>query len=223
MKRFLLVALFSGLALGQTNSPAFEFADVHVSAPSTNPQLRGGALRGGRYEVRTATMVDLISMAYSMGSDKVLGGPNWLDWDRFDVAAKAPPATKQDDLNQMLQNLLVDRFKLVVHKDTKAMPAYALTVGKDKPKMKQAAGDGQPGCQGGGPQNAAPSAVAYQTMSCRSMTMEAFAEALGNFGGGTYLADPVVDKSGLTGTWDIDLKWTPRNRLALAGSDNHAL
>jgi uncharacterized protein (TIGR03435 family) len=69
-----------------------------------------------------ATMVDLISMAYKLESDKVIGGPGWLDWDRFDVAAKAPEATKQDELNQMLQNLLADRFKLVVHKDTRPMP-----------------------------------------------------------------------------------------------------
>jgi uncharacterized protein (TIGR03435 family) len=163
-------------------------------------------------------MVDLISMAYGMESDKVLGGPNWLDWDRFDVAAKAPQGTKQDELNQMLQNLLADRFKLVVHKDSKPMPAYALAVGKDnKPKMKQAAGGGQPECRP--VQNAAPGAPPNQSLSCHNMTMETFAQVLRGFAGGTYLADPVVDKTGLTGEWDFDVHWTPRNRLAQAGSD----
>jgi uncharacterized protein (TIGR03435 family) len=206
------------MAFGQTSSPEFESADVHVSAPSKNPSVRGGALRGGRYEVRTATMVDLISMAYRMESDKVLGGPNWLDWDRFDVAAKAPLSTKQDELNQMLQNLLADRFKLVIHKDSKQMPAYALAVGKDnKPKMKQAASGGQPECRP--VQNAAPGAATNQSLSCHNMTMEIFAQVLRGFAGGTYLADPVVDKTGLTGEWDFDVHWTPRNRLAQAGSD----
>ena len=116
-----------------------------MSAPVTNPQMRGGALRGGRFEVRTATMVDLISLAYDMESDKVLAGPSWLDWDRFDVAAKAPPATTRENLNLMLQKLLADRFQLVVHKDTKPMPAYALTAGKGKPKMKEASGSGEAG------------------------------------------------------------------------------
>jgi hypothetical protein len=69
MKGVLLVVLLSGVAFGQTIPAAFESADVRVSAPSTNPTMRGGALRGGRYEVRTATMVNLISMAYSMESD----------------------------------------------------------------------------------------------------------------------------------------------------------
>src|SRR5215467_15623765 len=158
----LLGLVLSGLALSQTVPTTFESADVHVSAPTTNPSLHGGALRGSRFEVRTATMVDLISMAYNMESNKVLGGPNWLDWDRFDVAAKAPQGTKQEELNQMLQNLLADRFKLVTHKDSKPMPAYALTVGKDnKPKMKQASGGGQAECRP--VQNAAPGAPQNQS------------------------------------------------------------
>jgi Protein of unknown function (DUF3738) len=79
--------------------------------------MRGGALRGGRFEVRTATMVDLISMAYGMESDKVLAGPSWLDWDRFDVAAKAPAATTRENLNPMVRKLLAELFQLVVHKE----------------------------------------------------------------------------------------------------------
>ena len=78
------MGLLASVAFGQT----FEFAEVHVSAPSTNPTMRGGSLRGGRYEVRTATMVDLISAAYDMEPDKVLGGPSWLDWDRFERQRK---------------------------------------------------------------------------------------------------------------------------------------
>ena len=221
MKQLLLLVLLSGVASAQTASPAFESADVHVSPRSTNPTMRGGALRGGRYEVRTATMVDLISAAYSMESNKVLGGPNWLDWDRFDVIAKAAQGTKQDDLNRMLQNLLADRFKLTVHKDTRPMPAFALSVGSGKHKLKEASG-GQPGCQGV-PQNPAPGTIPYQVISCHGMTMSAVADVLRDIGDGTYLPDPVVDQTGLSGTWDFDLKWTARNRLAQAGSDGISL
>src|SRR5438034_6326811 len=135
----ILAALLSGATFGQSpqTPAAFDSADVHVSPPSTNPTMRGGALRGGRYEVRTATMVDLIGRAYNMEPDKILGGPSWLDWDRFDVFAKAPQATTQENLNLMLQNLLADRFKLVVHKDTKPMPAFALTAGQGNPETKE--------------------------------------------------------------------------------------
>ena len=78
----------------------------------------------------------------------------------------------------MLQNLLADRFKLVVHKDIKLMPAFALTAGKGKPKMKEGrAGSGEPGCQGV-PQNPAPGTVPYQVISCHNMTMATFAGVL---------------------------------------------
>jgi len=184
--------------------------------------MRGGALRGGRFEVRTATMVDLISFAYDMESDKILSGPNWLDWDRFDVAAKAPPATTREDLILMLQKLLADRFQLVVRKDIKPMPAYALTVGKGKPKVKEASKSGEPGCQGV-PQNPAPGTVPYVVISCHNVTMAAFAEVLGGYARGIYFSDPVVDQTGLNGAWDFDLKFTQRNRLAQAGSDGISL
>ena len=228
MKRGLWIALLASAAFGQSTDTlsTFDSADVHVSAPATNPTMRGGILRGGRYEARTATMVDLIGLAYNMESDKILGGPSWLDWDRFDVLAKARQATTQENLNLMLQNLLADRFKLVVHKDTKPMPAFALTAGKAKPKIKEvtkdAGGSGPSGCQGV-PQNPAPGTVPYQVISCHGVTMATFAGVLRDFGGGTYLADPVVDQTGLAGAWDFELKWTPRNRLAQAGPDGISL
>ena len=219
MQRGLLIALLASAAFGQN---AFESADVHASAPATNPQFRGGALRGGRFEIRTATMVELISFAYDMESDKVLAGPNWLDWGRFDVAAKAPPVTTHENLILMLQKLLAERFQLVVHKETKPMPAFVLTTGKGKPKMKEASGSGEPGCQGV-PQKPEPGTVPYVTISCHNVTMPAFIDVLGGYGGGTYFSDPVVDQTGLSGAWDFDLKWTARNRLAQAGSDGISL
>ena len=76
--------------------------------------MRGGALRAGNYEVYYATMVDLIRLAYGVTADKVTGGPNWLEMDRFDVVAKAPPSTTPEAARQMLRTLLADRFTLVV-------------------------------------------------------------------------------------------------------------
>jgi uncharacterized protein (TIGR03435 family) len=221
VKPVVFVLLLSGLALGQTVPTTFESADVHVSAPVAKPSMRGGAVRGGRFELHTATMVDLIAMAYNMESGKILGGPSWLDWDRFDVLAKAPQGTGRKEISPMLQNLLEDRFKLVVRKDTKAMPAFALSAGKGGPKMKQASGSDDTGCKGV-PQNAAGGAVPYQVISCHNVTMEAFANTLRDMAGG-YVPDPVVDKTGLTGAWDFDLKWTGRNRLAQAGADGITL
>ena len=221
-----LIALFCSAAFGQNAFEAFETADVHVSTPATNqtspPTMRGGALRGGRFEVRTATMVDLISFAYDMESDKILSGPSWLGWDRFDVAAKAPPATTRENLMVMVQKLLADRFQLVVRKDIKPMPAYALTAGKGKPKIKEASKSGEPGCQGV-PLKPEPGTVPYVAISCHNVTMALFADVLGGYARGIYFADPAVDQTGLSGAWDFDLKFTQRNRLAQAGSDGISL
>jgi uncharacterized protein (TIGR03435 family) len=222
MKVTLLLALLASVSFSQNtpDGPSFDSSDVHVSPPSINPTMRGGALRGGRYEVRTATMVDLIRIAYDMEPDKILGGPSWLDWDRFDVIAKAPQGSSRENLNLMLQNLLADRFKLVVHKDMKPMPTFVLTAGK--PKMKQSSGSGDTGCKSV-PQNPAPGTAPYQVVSCQNVTMTALADMLTRFGRGNYLTDPVVDQTGLSGAWDFELKWTPRNRLAQAGPDGIGL
>src|SRR5258708_20124924 len=91
-----LVALIAGSARGQTESaPKFDIADIHTSARSSTPnvQMRSGFYRGGRYEIRSGTMVDLIGLAYGVDGDKVLSGPAWLETDRFDLIATAPAHT----------------------------------------------------------------------------------------------------------------------------------
>jgi uncharacterized protein (TIGR03435 family) len=179
--------------------------------------MTGGVLRGGRYDLRRATMVDLIRIAYSVDPDTVLGGPNWLETDRFDVIAKAPPITSPEVVKQMLQALLADRFKLVLHKDMKPLPAFVLTLGKGKPKLKESDGSGNTGCQGQ-PQKPEPGTVPYAMVSCRNVTMDAFAQNL-RLMAGAYMTNPVVNSTGLQGSWDFDIKWTGRALLAQAGAD----
>ncbi len=213
---------FSSVAFGQAaeTAPTFEIADVHVSArtPNPNPYMTGGVLRAGRYDLRNATMLDMIRTAWGgVDPDTVVGGPNWLETDRFDVAAKAAAGTSAETVKLMLQALLADRFKLVVLKDTKPMPAFALTAGKGKPKLKEASGQGTAGCQGQ-PQDTAPGGVPYILVTCRDRSMETFAQQL-RFMAGDYLTSPVVDKTELAGSWDFDLKWTGRAQIPQAGSD----
>src|SRR5580658_10624573 len=152
MTTCILAALSFGLALGQSAEPPplFEAADVHVSAPSTNqfPNMRGGRLHAGRNEIMTATMVDLIRTAYGVDAQNVVGGPNWLEFDRFDVIAKAPAAATPEKLRLMLQALLADRFGLTTHPDNQPLPGFVLTLGKRKLQLKASDGPGQNGCSG---------------------------------------------------------------------------
>lgn len=216
-----LLALTAGFAFGQLADapPAFDLADVHASAPTTNPFARGGVMRGGRYEVRTATLVDLIRMAYNVDADKVVGGPSWLETDRFDVIAKAPAATTAETARLMLQRLLADRFKLVVHTDTKPLSVFVLSLGKGKPKLKEADGSGNGGCQGV-PQNPQPGTIPNAIVNCRNVPMELFAQTLRQMAG-AYITAPVIDQTGLKGSWDFTLEWTARALLTYAG--DHAI
>lgn len=215
------------LALGQSAEPAprFEIADVHVSAKTVNPFVRNGPVRGGRYEVKNATMVDLIRIAYGFDPDKVLGGPNWLEMDRFDVVAKVPPDSTPETRKPMLQSLLADRFKLVVHRETKPLPTYALTAGK-KLQLKEASGSEEPGCrlQPGSPTEGGirlfTSAGTGTPMQinlgpgmtiryvCRNITMAAFASGLRGMIGASVGTNEVLDATQLKGNWNFDIKYS---------------
>jgi uncharacterized protein (TIGR03435 family) len=214
-----IVAFLSVAVSGQSTEipPAFEIADVHVSPHSAFPQMTGGVLRAGRYELRKASMVDLIKTAYGVEADSVVGGPAWLESDRFDVIAKAPPNTSPETVKLMLQNLLVDRFKLVAHNDTKPMPAFVLTVGKGKSKLKESDGQGNGRCQFQ-PQKNQPGVPPVEVFYCRHMSMDAFAQSLRQIAR-EYLEIPVVNSTGLEGFWDFDLQWTFRFGPAQASAD----
>ena len=77
---FILIAL-AEVVYGQTTEPlpSFDAADVHVRSANPNVQSLGGFVRGGRYQFRNATMLDLVASAYGMEPEKVLGGPSWLE------------------------------------------------------------------------------------------------------------------------------------------------
>jgi uncharacterized protein (TIGR03435 family) len=114
----------------------------------------------------------------------------------------------------MLQALLADRFKLILNKDTRPRPGFALTVEKGKLKLKEAAGSVKSGCQ----YQQQPDPVSYATVSCRNMTMDAFAQYLRGVAR-DYLTNPVVNSTRLKGSWNFDFKWNYRYQVAPAGAD----
>ncbi len=215
------VVILAGICPAQPVKLTFEIADVHASAPIKNSAMQGGVLRNGRYEIRRATMLDLIKTAYGVDPDTVFGGPAWLDWDRFDVIANAPPNTSAATVKAMLQSLLADRLKLVVHKDIKPIDGFVLSIGKGKHKLKTAA-DSNGECQSQPPRPPRPDSIPMAEVSCRSVSIGDFAAWLRAFANG-YLNRPVLDSTGLQGAWDFDLRWTSKGMLVLAGADGISL
>lgn len=239
VRRVLLwMTILCGAASAQSPAPKFAVADVHVAARTPNPYVQILPPRKGRYEIHGATMVDLIHTAWNVDTDKVLGGPSWLEMNRFDVIAKVPEnlsdltvdtsapnmtqsALTPDVLRPMLQSLLADRFQLVVRQETKPVPTWVLTAGKS-PRLKQADGTGETGCKpqtqqgvegglrlslNGTPIQLGPGMTIQY--ACRNMTMDAFAAGLlqGMFASGIG-QDPVLNKTGLEGKWNFDVKWS---------------
>ncbi|MES1257048.1 MAG: TIGR03435 family protein, partial [Acidobacteriota bacterium] len=166
------------------------------------------------YDLRRATLPDLIGIAWGVDPGKVVEGPAWLGFDRFDISAKAPPSSPRETVTLMLQSLLADRFRLALHKDTRPLPTFALTRGKGPLKLKEADGSGSPGCQA----RPGAGAASDSTFSCRNITMGALAAALRRMAG-DYLPEPVVDSTGVGGSWDFDIRWNPRSRVLQAGAD----
>jgi len=154
LQRFAVLsclALSTGAALSQTK-PAFEVASIKpaaldmakVKAAIQNgdvPRL-GARVDDARAEFIYVTLQDLVGMSYNVKSDRIRG-PDWMASQRFDIFAKLPDGSSKNDVPQMLQALLEDRFKLALHRETGERQALALVVGEGGPKLK-ASSDSQP-------------------------------------------------------------------------------
>ena len=231
MKTAVFLLSAASLALSQVpDGPAkFLAADIAISPRTSFPNVRQMPPRDSRYELKLATMVDLISRAYGFDADKVLGGPSWLEMDRFDITAKLPPDSTPDSLKLMLQALLQERFQLKVHPESKPLPAYALVVAK-KLQMKPAEGSEQTGCKvenssdaGSmtiriGAAVAGPGNPTQITLgpggtihyACRNMTMAGLAAALRGLMGASL--GPIMEETGLEGHWNFELAYTMLHR-----------
>jgi uncharacterized protein (TIGR03435 family) len=222
---FSLLTLLSAAAFGE--SPKFEVADVHNSPHTTQPFARGPFFSTGRYELRFATMVDMIHLAYDIDPEKISGGPSWLEMDRFDVFAKIPDKTTAESRRLMLQSLLAERFGLTTHDDNRPMSAFALTAGKH-PELKESDGSGEPGSGGckfdvqnaptGPPTPGTPIQLPVIVYTCRNTSMASFAAGMLSIpAAGAYFNNTlVVDKTDLKGNWDFALHFTPKVPAGIA-------
>lgn len=222
-----LVALLGVTLAGQSTSTVerFEVADVRPSAetaggrPAALAAVRIGVPRNGRYEIRRASMVDLIRTAWGVEADKVVGGPHWLEMDRFDVIAKVPPTATRETVKPMLRALLADRFGLVLKEEIKPVASNAIVRSVGELRLKEAPAGAATTC----PQNIQTSTTGGQmrlivTMACRGMTLATLAEQLTRAPAIAGVTGPVVDATGLAGAWDFDLRFSPAQLVSLTGS-----
>jgi uncharacterized protein (TIGR03435 family) len=180
-----------------SRAPAFEVASVKLAAPFAPRPGRLGSVNvsitPGRLIARNANLKELIRDAYSLDDYQVVGGPTWLPSTRFDVEAKAAGTPNREQALLMLQRLLRERFKLAVHSDSRELPVYALVLDRGGPKFRPLAAAEQecyPMCREPAPLN-----------RLRQRDVPSLARYLTRLG-----ADrPVIDRTGLTGTFKIEL------------------
>ena len=198
----LALVLLGSAAFAQTPAPVFEAADVHTSRP--NAQINFGFLPNGRLEVTGASVLRLITIAWNVKPDAVMGGPSWIDSDKFDIVAKAETSASPQAMRTMLQSLLVERFGLEIKQEDKPVPVFALLPGKSG-AAKEPNGSGEPGCQRANEEVGA-------SLNCRNTTIAALADMLQTTAPG-YFNHPVVDRSGLKGAFNFKLTWVARGQL----------
>ena len=199
-------ALVCALGAAQQR-PRFEVADVRVSPPGATES--GGDLPDG-IEFRATTLLQLITMAYSVPADRVAGGPSWLDTDRFDILAKASGPVRRQALRSMLQSLLVERFALAVTQAEKPVPAYVLSVGR-LGVLKESVSTAASECNLANEDN-------VRTLACRNSTIGELIERLPEIAPALFTL-PIVDRTGLTGGYDFTFQYAPRSQTSGAASD----
>jgi uncharacterized protein (TIGR03435 family) len=204
-----LFLIVSGL-FGQTSAgrPEFEAAVVKPYKAEAADES-GHALPGGELSLGNVTMTDLLQFAYSVREDAIAGKPAWFRTDHFDVVAKAPPGAPLGTLRLMMQSLLFTEFKLLLHQEMKPQDAFALVIAKGGPKLKTAAAPVPPGCK-----RSAPAGLRH--VDCYNMSMAGFAERLPNEAS-TEIDRAVVDLTGITGTYDMQLDWVWNAQTASEG------
>jgi uncharacterized protein (TIGR03435 family) len=178
-------------------TPEFEVATIKPATPDRPG--KGFMVRGRQFSTVNTTLTDLITFAYGIHAKQITGGPGWLETEKYDLAAQ-PNGEGQPNGKQwkgMLQKLLADRFKLTFHRDKKELAVYAITVGKNGPKLTKSEGNpsGLPG-------------LFFRGLGVLPATNATIADFAGVMQG-AVLDRPVVDQTGLTGRWDFTLTWTP--------------
>jgi uncharacterized protein (TIGR03435 family) len=201
----------------------FEVADVKPANPDDTSHMVEQILPGGRLNIRNMPMGFLIKLAWHIRSDDLLAGaPKWFDTDRFNIVAKVTTSTPVDgqlmdaeSIYPMVQKLLADRFKLLVHYEDRPVSAYSLVAAK--PKLSKADTSGRSACRRGvGPDGKDPRRAnpdLTEILSCQNTTMAQFSAQLQTLVPG-YVSKPVSDDTGLVGAWDFTLGFS----LPIAGN-----
>ena len=212
MKYALAVVLLlaTGLPAGAADPPRFEAATLkQAPPPSGNYPIVLGLVKGSRFYMTNVTLSDCLKFAYGLVSDAQISGPDWM-WSKgdhlYDIEAAIPGNPPHDLIMQMLKTLLTERMGVVIHHEDKTMKYLALVRGKGEVKMTPADTSQERNNSGGtGRLTGNRASLALITMLLSRMEHQV-----------------IVDQTGLTGEYQIQLRWAPGSGGASAPADSTA-
>jgi len=209
------------LVLAAQTPLSFEVASVKLNR-SGDSRKQIGPAPGGRFIASNNTLRDLIPYAFRLpqaqAGFRIVGGPKWIDDDRFDIVASVNGTWTPPQMSEMLQTLLVDRFRLSAHRETRELPTYALVVTSQNSRLRrsvvdQAACDARraaiqrrepvPAPAPGAPPICGTGRTIPGSISAVGGSMDSLAMTLASFVGRV-----VIDRTAMSGLYDFELNWT---------------
>jgi bla regulator protein blaR1 len=217
---------------GDTGGPRFEVASVKPNK-TTGPRLVAmfQVLPGGRFDATLIQLRGLVLYAYSVTSERIVGGPSWASTDRFDIAAKAEGDPSAAEMKAMVRALLADRFKLVAHTETRELPMFALLLNRSDGKLGSQLRAAVGTCPAGPSARIVEASETAPSCGIRrglgrieawGIDLVQLANLLRPIAQAASMRDAaaglVVDRTGLTGHFDLDLQWDPNATQRLDAS-----
>jgi len=206
-----VAVLAAGVSLNAQPPPRFEAASVkqNRSGDENGERNLGG---GGRLTFTNITLVQIIAAAFEVERHQIVDAPGWTADTRYDIVATAGQPLPLAQLNAMLRTLLEERFNLKTRIDERLTPGYALMFARSDrrpgPALKTAAADCGPSGRGSGPGPARGCSawLGPGSITFAGQPLEQLTRALG-----MMLQQPVVDRTGLAGGYDVELTFSPDN------------
>jgi len=192
----LRTAVLLAAAIGAAAAQPLTFEVASVKPNLTDSGHSSNHTRPTSLIMDNSTLAGLIRSAYGLRPDQLIG-PGWMETERFDIAAKSSHEVTDDELMQMLQALLVERFKLTFHHDEKELPVYALVVDKKGLKIQPVEGNGD------------STHTEKGLLQAKEVTLAQLAKSLS-----TILGRTVLDDTKTEGSFTFELKWTPEDLSA---------
>ena len=184
--------------------PAFDVATIKPNN-SGGATMQGLTVNGRNFQTRNSSASDLICFAYNIQKKQLVNAPDWVDKDRYDIAATIDTEGSPSDVQVrlMIQKLLTSRFGLTFHREKREMSAFVLTVAKTGQKMtKNDSGGTLPGFG----MRPSPTGLMLPVFNSSMPNFVSFLQAM-------VVDRPVVDQTGLEGKWDFTIKFTPDDSL----------